>query len=947
MFNWLRARWRKLIGAPVAPAAWPVSRRFEDAASAALTARRRALALAGVDAERLPPPGAVGLAISGGGVRSATIALGASQALSAHDRLLDFDYISTVSGGGYFGSFLRSLFIPPGQRGLMLDRRPAPRREDLAGQLDFAAAVLKAGANQKEVDAPTGAASPPGQPAARIRNPVWWLREHGRYLAPNGSSDYAAALAYMSRNWFAMIFVISLAMAMLLLARTGLFWMLLQFDPAIAGWNLLDLLRGVVPPSSCRPVVLPAGEFTFQSSSPVFTFGEASEWGRGRRLGPALFDPVLLIVPAFAVLGMSAGIAYWLTQWLPVVPGFALLRRPRLVQYLGLAGAALAVAGLARLVLRPFCDYPTVVAGIASWALILLLSLALLINLIISLSVYRRGAKGFVPELRSRLTRSLARFNTLTMAALALGVVGTIALALRPWVASLGEESPTVLATSVLLPAGAWLISQLPKWFSGGGRVSSWLRGHVRLAALVAGLLLFGVLAVLVDVLVQSVLWPDGAWQRASAAPALGWGDFAVCTGMVAGLAILTGSSTSFINLSSLHNLYSARLTRAYLGASNVDRLGEPRHAYKPITESHPRDDLPISVYSQLRSCAPLHLVNVTLNETRSREASQLVERDRKGVPVVFGPEGVLLDPACGSARGDHWYPWSSLDEQGVESLSVGQLCAISGAAASTGMGAKTSLGTALALTFANVRLGYWWRVGNLVRRDDGASSGKAGLGLAASRPLRSYRYLWNEMTSQYSRDFERLYLSDGGHFENSGAYELLRRRVPAILVLDNGADPRFEFEDLENLIRKARIDMGLSVNVMSREAVEALFGRQALPLFFNAEDDWRGSAAKPGGHGVALALCVYAPAEQPGASPRIVSRLLWVKPRLSQSLPHDVRSYGRANPAFPQEPTADQFFGEAQWESYRAVGFASVDALFARTFHGPDLLRRMADLGA
>ena len=49
---------------------------------------------------------AAGLALSGGGIRSATFCLGVVQVLQKHGLLLNFDYLSTVSGGGYLGAFL-------------------------------------------------------------------------------------------------------------------------------------------------------------------------------------------------------------------------------------------------------------------------------------------------------------------------------------------------------------------------------------------------------------------------------------------------------------------------------------------------------------------------------------------------------------------------------------------------------------------------------------------------------------------------------------------------------------------------------------------------------------------------------------------------------------------------------------------------------------------------
>ena len=99
--------------APAGPPATP-----EQRGRQALAERRQILADIG---RPLPaacdPPGSMGVAFSGGGIRSATISLGVAQGLAHYGRLLDFDYCSTVSGGGYFGSFLGPLFLPEAARG--------------------------------------------------------------------------------------------------------------------------------------------------------------------------------------------------------------------------------------------------------------------------------------------------------------------------------------------------------------------------------------------------------------------------------------------------------------------------------------------------------------------------------------------------------------------------------------------------------------------------------------------------------------------------------------------------------------------------------------------------------------------------------------------------------------------------------------------------------------
>jgi hypothetical protein len=296
----------------------------------------------------------------------------------------------------------------------------------------------------------------------------------------------------------------------------------------------------------------------------------------------------------------------------------------------------------------------------------------------------------------------------------------------------------------------------------------------------------------------------------------------------------------------------------------------------------------------------------------------------------------VWLDPA----RGKPQFSWEEQAKKGVESLSVGQLCAISGAAVSSAMGSRTSLGSALAFTLSNIRLGYWWKVKNMVRDQ---AIGHRPRSPRAAHVAGTYFYLYNELRGSYSRDSDRLNISDGGHFENTGAYELLRRKVKLILVCDNGADPAYDFEDLELLVRKARIDLGLSITVADPVKVQSLVGKTGADRFLNGTaGDWRARAKSADGcmeSAFALLLEAF------DGKNHLVSRLIWLKPRCFQGLPHDVAGYATRNPAFPQQGTGDQFFDEAQWESYRALGNAMIEALFAATADGKDVLRKLIPL--
>jgi hypothetical protein len=69
---------------------------------------------------------------------------------------------------------------------------------------------------------------------------------------------------------------------------------------------------------------------------------------------------------------------------------------------------------------------------------------------------------------------------------------------------------------------------------------------------------------------------------------------------------------------------------------------------------------------------------------------------------------------------------------------------------------------------------------------------------------------------------------------------------------------------------------------------------------------------------------------------------IVWVKPRVFPGLPSDVTGYAERNITFPQQTTGDQFFDEAQWESYRALGFSLGETLLTGSDKGIDLFRAL-----
>ncbi|HOV19364.1 MAG TPA: patatin-like phospholipase family protein [Ottowia sp.] len=775
-----------------------------------------------------------GLALSGGGIRSATISLGMLQALARRGRLESFDYLSTVSGGGYTGSFVGSLFTPKSVRNGATVR---PSNDEMMSARDEALRQLAA-VEQR--------ADPIGPARAGEARAIEWLRDSGRYLAPNGGGDYFFMLVLWLRNVIAVHYVIaiSLVLPLALLAVLNL-----ALTPALAGG--LPALPGA--------------------------------WGAG-----ALYFWLALAVALVAVLPL--GVGYWCTE-LPTRAGASawgrwgagLLTRSSILAFV--AGPVIAGAGWG----QRWAMW-AVLAGAVAWLGWLWFAIGWTRGV---LAPEGGSARETMRVTRTRLTQWLARATGAALSLLAIALVLVAATAVLRWV----ESRQGVSGISV--GAFAAVLLSLQKFWSSGAAPApdaGARRALMRLAPLLLALLLGLWLLLMWGV---AAVWLGGGELRRVPWPAL--------LGLLL-LGLITGVTFQFLNLSTLQNLYTARIVRAYLGASNAARADSTRGA--AITEAHPRDDMTLDQYygragEGPTSLAPLHLINVTINDTVVSEQA-LVYQDRKGLPMAVTPEGYLVDGHLRS-RGD-------AGPGGFERLSLGRWIGISGAAFAPGLGRGTTPERALLAVLLNMRLGYWWRAAATRARDLGAWA------------FATQVHLYRELRGQFFGTSQRFwYLTDGGHFDNTAVYELLRRRVGFILALDNGADPDYQFGDVANLMRLARVDFGA--------VFEPLVPPAALvDLFGNPGGFERGARQ---GQQFLLGYRVALPAA--GDVPAATCTLVFVKPRLTQHASLDLVQYQATYPDFPQQSTTDQFFDDAQWESYRKLGFSLGQALLERLPSGAD----------
>jgi len=394
---------------------------------------------------------------------------------------------------------------------------------------------------------------------------------------------------------------------------------------------------------------------------------------------------------------------------------------------------------------------------------------------------------------------------------------------------------------------------------------------------------------------------------------------------LMAAAALLFGSLID-MNKFSLHGLYRLRLIRAYLGASrNVEeRKPDPFMGFDDKDNLNMRElRAPPAARGERRL---FHVVNVALNLVRG---AQLAWQDRKAESFTISPlhagshrvcyrrtsptprqealeqrisavDDSVLSPVEKQQLSPRYYG-------GEDGVSLGTAIAISGAAASPNMGYHSSALVTFVMTLFNARLGWWL-----------ANPGKAGDKVFdRTSPTSSLLTIWEELIGATNDKNSFVYLSDGGHFENLGLYEMVLRRNRFILVSDASADPECSLADLGNAIRQIRADFRIPITFS--------------PDFFairkrGSDPDKEHAYWAVGRIGYSA---VDAPVEMPTAEAeqKYDGILLYIKPCFYGNEPRDVYNYAQESIAFPHEPTADQFFSEAQFESYRALGEYVIDS--------------------
>ncbi len=374
------------------------------------------------------------------------------------------------------------------------------------------------------------------------------------------------------------------------------------------------------------------------------------------------------------------------------------------------------------------------------------------------------------------------------------------------------------------------------------------------------------------------------------------------------GFTLLTGWFVN-INQISLHRYYRDRLMETFL--PGIDR------AVAGLTGASPEaDKAPISeMWNDERPRGPYHIVNTNLVTVDSNRRTQ---RTRGGDNFILSPF------YCGSTITG----WRRTEEFENNRLTLATAMAVSAAAANpnsgvAGQGLSRNKFVSILMALLNLRLGYW-----------------------THRPKRSRKSFYSpnhfwpggayELGGLFSENSVWLQLTDGGHFENLALYELIRRRLKLIVVLDSGADPNFVFDDLQNATRRIGIDFGARIEFSDPPGEFLTYDPRTL-------DEEKGIAPSAVSRGGSSGFPTHASTAKRGwvhgtihyAGGVEKGDLVYIKTTMVDGLSLTTHGYKDKDPTFPDQTTADQFFEPEQFAAYRELGYVV----------GEDAARKIAEL--
>jgi Patatin-like phospholipase len=740
----------------------------------------------------------VGLALSGGGIRSASFGLGVLQALLANHVLEKIDYLSTVSGGGYIGAALTWF------------------RKRQAGQGNQFFNDTNPFGKQHE-----GARTPAEDGRSTGNTFLSFLRQHGNYLAPDRKLNTLTLAANVLRS---MIVSLLVYLALLVVAVSTIVFISHLACRTSGVFNAFGTLIGLEknePPPSSYITIDWSNDGAVCKVISHSGFRTGSRWRRSClfRFSFLLFAVCMGSLPLVAVgYSIVTGI-----EGSPAAPG-------------GAPEAPQDGRGIGRYRLR------TGMQIISGWCLRLAIVFAVLatVPIVYAFSMDKIFSLGLLGSV-SGIWAALARIRK---------HLGQNAVFKLEWVGTI-------------------------------------------LFRLGAALFVYSMLVLAYHLTLKQIDMPAGVGADPPGAAVF----FKV--GALLVFSILVGWMAN-INYSTIGRMYRDRLMEAFLPndqAIRESRLQPATDADAALLESMCREE-----DETIRR--PYHIINSNVILVNSPDKRL---RGRGGDSFILSPRFCGSD-ATGYLETRNFMKKTGKDRHGRMTLATAM--ATSGAAVNpntgvAGKGVTRDFFVSLMMTIFNLRLGYW------------ATNPCKG------SPFKSPNYWWPGFCSLlglgYREDNLFIELSDGGHFENLGLYELVRRRVDTIIVSDAGADKGFNFGDLANAIERVRVDFGVGIRFKPEDEQLGKMLPGSCPGGLFAEKF--NLAAK----GFVTGTIAYPKTEQ---EEKKTGAIYLIKSTLLPNLPGDLYGYKARHADFPDQTTSDQFFAENQFEAYRELGYRTANHL-------------------
>jgi hypothetical protein len=379
------------------------------------------------------------------------------------------------------------------------------------------------------------------------------------------------------------------------------------------------------------------------------------------------------------------------------------------------------------------------------------------------------------------------------------------------------------------------------------------------------------------------------------------------------------------LDRASPHHAYRDALMRCFgiyrPNASEVALV--PSIVQTRLCDLEPRTDAHGSTFPELLICAAANVTDVGATPARSNVLSIVFSPSLVSIPAVpeasMGTEEFSRFVRPASLR--NWHTW-------CPAVTLPSAIAMTGAAIAPAMGRKTRNDVRALFTALNIRLGVW--IPNLlIGTSERPLPTNSGTGVLQTSPRRvidalsrrrqtdfemtddirvsvGMDELVRELFGYHSKAAPLLYVSDGGHYENLGLIELLRRRCSEIWCVDASGDRPGRSTTLAAAMQLASSELGCQIEL-------------DLERFERVDSSSRQPRSKLLRETHAVGTIRYANGDE--------GTIVVVKIGLTPDSPDELLEYQRTDPGFPHHPTFNQLFKSERFDAYRQLGWASMNA--------------------